>query len=186
MEIWVRVRVGFGVPQRSVLGPLLLIIYILPLGNILYNFWICFHCYADDTHIFSSIKHLLSHTTLSNCLTAIYFGSVWAKKQICGVMYCVPELTQVGVVIHSVVEKMYGQNKLQSGGKLMRWKKISNFVYNWIDIEFLCKHLYLWLKNIFLLTLSATVQCWLPVQRYLHPSPGSDTADRHLQKIIEW
>ncbi len=41
-------------------------------------------------------------------------------------------------------------------------------------------------KTIFLLTPSAAVQCWLQLQRLLVPSPKSDTADVHLQKVIDW
>ncbi len=33
---------------------------------------------------------------------------------------------------------------------------------------------------------SATVQYWLPVRWFLHPSPKSDTAVRHLQKVTVW
>ncbi len=51
---------------------------------------------------------------------------------------------------------------------------------------FLGKHLYMWLKTVFLLTLSATVQCWALLQWFPRPSPKSGTADHHLQKVIDW
>jgi len=69
----------FGVPQPSILGPILFNLYVLPVGSIFRKHDIPFHCFADDIQVFLLIKSNSKNPveSLLDCLSDL---QIWLKS----------------------------------------------------------------------------------------------------------
>ena len=63
-------KIRSGIPQGSVLGPILFTIYTVPIGNICRKHQVACHLYADDTQIYLSLRPSIP-SSIHECIAKI-------------------------------------------------------------------------------------------------------------------
>ncbi|CAC5359324.1 unnamed protein product [Mytilus coruscus] len=104
------IRLLFGVPQGSVLGPKLYCIFSRPIGKICKRHNTSYHCYADDTQVYLVFKPLDNWTNISKRLEACVAD---ISKWMCSNMLQLNE-DKTELIVFSPKKTSEGHFKLES------------------------------------------------------------------------
>ena len=140
---------AFGVPQGSILGPILYSLYVKDIEKIAENYSIKVHIYADDVQLYTSCNKNSDFSDLANCLEEI---KEWANRNYL-------KLNDNKTQLLCVSKKSYSSplpTYLKLMGQTLKVENCAKYLGVWLDsrlsisrqINSVCSQGYIMLKNL--------------------------------------